>query len=474
MLVAITLLISCAPALHAALLQPWQRRRVVAAGVGALGAEAAGRLALSSAAAAAVDGAAVDGGAAAVLDGAAVDGVSGGGGLLPPGTIEQIESGRVVVLRDWLPKDLLALLRTDAEQSFAAGHYKADALAAYGQKTKAGTNAGFDPANDRMVMPSFFPSKGTDGPWVDPSLGDSQARARCNAPELECSCMCDACICTAWRAYAWYADAWYAYPRQARARFKAMCMHCCMYMHAYPRQARARFKRRMIEVRSLLARELQERPTLVVEGSQTHEMSYSRYGPGASLPRHTDEHHNELKKASGAAAKPTRRSVTWLVYLNSDWDVKADGGELRVHERAKPPAERVGARGRDLHSIHSTCIAYMIHMQTHMQQSHAYIHMRAFICQARAAATSRSDGCGRRRSRASCRLTTPYNPLQPLTTPYTYYRRAAGVPRRPATRQRQLLPLCAAGGRRHPARPIRQALRRHSRTVPRWWRLLCA
>ena len=133
-----------------------------------------------------------------------------------------------------------------------------------------------------MVMPSFFPSKGTDGPWVDPSLGDSQARARCNAPELECSCMCDACICTAWRAYAWYADAWYAYPRQARARFKAMCMHCCMYMHAYPwqarapfkrcltmchctymhaypRQARARFKRRMIEVRSLLARELQAR-----------------------------------------------------------------------------------------------------------------------------------------------------------------------------------------------------------------------
>ena len=91
-----------------------------------------------------------------------------------------------------------------------------------------------------MVMPSFFPSKGTDGPWVDPSLGDAQARGR--------------------------------------------------------------FKRRMAEVRALLARELQERPTLMAEGSQTHEMSYSRYGPGASLPRHTDEHHNELKKASGATA----------------------------------------------------------------------------------------------------------------------------------------------------------------------------
>ena len=100
MLVAITLLVSCAPALHAALLQPWQRRRVVATGVGALGAEAVGRFALSGAA------------AAAVVDAATVD----GGGLLPPGTIEQIESGRVVVIRDWLPKDLLALLRADAEQ----------------------------------------------------------------------------------------------------------------------------------------------------------------------------------------------------------------------------------------------------------------------------------------------------------------------------------------------------------------------
>ena len=162
--VAPLLLISCAPALHAALLQPWQRRRVVGAGVGALGAEAAGLFALPSPAAAAVEGGVAEG-----VDSAPAT------SILPPGTIETIESGRVVVIRDWLPKDLLASLRTDAEQSFAAGHYKADALASYGKKTKAGSNGGFDPANDRMVMPSFYPSKGTDGPWVDPSLGDAQA-----------------------------------------------------------------------------------------------------------------------------------------------------------------------------------------------------------------------------------------------------------------------------------------------------------
>ena len=80
--------------------------------------------------------------------------------------------------------------------------------------------------------------------------------------------------------------------------------------------------------------------------------SYTRYGPGAFLARHTDEHHAELKRggrapASGAAVAPTRRSVSWLVYLNDAWSA-ADGGALRVHERAAPAGARVGARGRDL------------------------------------------------------------------------------------------------------------------------------
>ena len=131
------------------------RRKVITAVMAGLGAEAAWRRAV----------------AAAETAIEAVPATS----ILPPGTIETIESGRVVVIRDWLPKDLLASLRTDAEQSFAAGHYKADALASYGKKTKAGSNGGFDPANDRMVMPSFYPRMGTDGPWVDPSLGDAQA-----------------------------------------------------------------------------------------------------------------------------------------------------------------------------------------------------------------------------------------------------------------------------------------------------------
>jgi len=220
--------------------------------------------------------------------------------LLPAGTVEEIEAGRVVVLKNWLPADELQALRADAERSFAAGHFKADALASYGQKKKAGTAGGFDPSNDRMVMPSFFPSKGTDGPWVDPSIGD----------------------------------------------------------HA----ARAAFKQRMARVKALLARQLEDRPTLALDTRQTHEMSYTRYGPGASLPRHTDEHHAELKKAHPVASgdenikrldaatagpvgpKGTRRSVTWLVYLNDEWDAARDGGQLRVHERNAPICRSAGSR----------------------------------------------------------------------------------------------------------------------------------
>jgi len=226
--------------------------------------------------------------------------------LLPPGAIDEIEAGRVVVVRNWLPDAQVKALRDDAMATFAAGNFKADALASYGAKKKAGPNGvAFDPANDRMVMPSFYPSTGKDGPWVDQQVGNFATRQQ--------------------------------------------------------------FKARMAALKASLSKELQDRPTLIADGRQTHEMSYTRYGPGAFLPRHTDEHHGELKKvhpvasgdenlkrvttANAATApekpKPTRRSVTWLVYLNDEWDAQS-GGELRLHERKEPAISHVGARGKDL------------------------------------------------------------------------------------------------------------------------------
>mmetsp|Transcript_59557 Transcript_59557/g.176895 ORF Transcript_59557/g.176895 Transcript_59557/m.176895 type:complete len:287 (+) Transcript_59557:3-863(+) len=139
----------------------------------------------------------------------------------------------------------------------------------------------------------------------------------------------------------------------------------------------------MATLRASLSQQLEGRTTLAENAAQTHEMSYTRYGPGAFLPRHTDEHHSELKKAHPVASgdenikrltansatavssvsldsgtggggeaggrKPvtTRRSVTWLVYLNEAWQ-PGNGGELRVHERKAPSAARVGARGANL------------------------------------------------------------------------------------------------------------------------------
>ena len=239
--------------------------------------------------------------------------------MLPPGAIEKLEAGRVVEVRNFLPADEVSALRRDARACFEAGVFKPDALASYAQKSRGGAA---DPANDRKTMPSFYASKGIDGPWVDPALGDAAARAR--------------------------------------------------------------FKSRISDLRSELATRCIGRPTLAADTPHTHEVSYSRYGSGAFLPRHTDEHHGTLKNAhpvasgdenlkrlqrslspvgaasastgapSGTAAAPappraaTRRSITWLVYLNEEWNAATDGGQLRVHERAAPAVSQVGARGRDL------------------------------------------------------------------------------------------------------------------------------
>ena len=60
------------------------------------------------------------------------------------------------------------------------------------------------------------------------------------------------------------------------------------------------------------------------------------------MKRHLDEHHEELKGKDGWK-KPTRRSVTWLIYLNEDWDTEQHGGELRVFERKTKPSNDIGA-----------------------------------------------------------------------------------------------------------------------------------
>ena len=96
-------------------------------------------------------------------------------------------------------------------------------------------------------------------------------------------------------------------------------------------ETRVEFAARMKELRAQLAKEL-NRPTLETEGTMRHEMTYNWYEPGAKLARHLDEHHEETKGTKGWVM-PTRRSVTWLVYLNEGWTAE-DGGALRCFPRS--------------------------------------------------------------------------------------------------------------------------------------------
>ena len=116
-------------------------------------------------------------------------------------------------------------------------------------------------------------------------------------------------------------------------------------------QVRNSLKRKMATVKAELAKGL-DRPSLYQEkDEQTHEMEYLRYGIGALLNRHTDEHHLELKRPHGSKLplkeNASRRSVTWLVYLNDDWNPERDGGQLRLHEREYESTFPVGAAIRN-------------------------------------------------------------------------------------------------------------------------------
>jgi hypothetical protein len=101
---------------------------------------------------------------------------------------------------------------------------------------------------------------------------------------------------------------------------------------------RSSFGNRMAALRTDLAYNL-NRPHLdqglaiSKYGHGSTEISYTRFGPSAFLKRHVDEHHEEIKGLAGWS-KPTRRSVSWLIYLNEpDWISSKHGGQLRCFAR---------------------------------------------------------------------------------------------------------------------------------------------
>ena len=76
-----------------------------------------------------------------------------------------------------------------------------------------------------------------------------------------------------------------------------------------------------------------KRPTMDDPGL-AHECYYSVAGPGSFLARHMDERHEELKGAKGWLL-PSRRSLSWLIYLSDEgWTLHENGGALRSFPQA--------------------------------------------------------------------------------------------------------------------------------------------
>ncbi|EED95691.1 predicted protein [Thalassiosira pseudonana CCMP1335] len=206
--------------------------------------------------------------------------------VLPESALNTIDRGGIAIVPNFISPSEVSRLRSDASNLYNDGNFIVDALAGYGNKAGARDKAKFDTSKDRAVFPAYIPSKHMDGPFVSPTLGDADGR-------------------------------------QSLTRL-------------------------ISALRSDLAKEL-DRPGIDTPfGGDNHEISYTRFGAGALLARHVDEHHEEVKGRAGWS-RPTRRSISWLIYLNDeDWDANSDGGCLRTYERKLPSAFKVGSRDGDL------------------------------------------------------------------------------------------------------------------------------
>eukprot|EP00536_Pseudo-nitzschia_multiseries_P013218 jgi/Psemu1/210934/e_gw1.548.12.1 len=192
--------------------------------------------------------------------------------LLSPESVANIASGGVAVLRGFVPPDLVERLRADARSLQQKGHFRPDGLTNNALQTQ-----GFTKGSDRQTFRN--PQTGEQS-WFRDDLGDYSTR-------LE-------------------------------------------------------FDRLLGRLRTQLAADL-GRPTLLdsdddengdsgSDSAGRHEITYNWYEPGAKLGRHLDEHHEETKGPRGWRY-PSRRSVTWLVYLNDHW-TSEEGGALLCHPRS--------------------------------------------------------------------------------------------------------------------------------------------
>ncbi|KAL7531946.1 hypothetical protein ACHAXR_004321 [Thalassiosira sp. AJA248-18] len=206
--------------------------------------------------------------------------------VLPDSAINTIDRGGIAIVPNFLSPSEVSRLRNDATNLYHDGYFTVDALAGYGAKAGAKDKANFETSKDRAVLPAYIPSQKKNGPFVSPTLGDVDGR------------------------------------KQLTSTIAAL--------------------------RTDLAKSLLRPGLDTPDGGDNHEISFTRFGPGAKLARHVDEHHEEVKGRAGWS-RPTRRSISWLIYLNEEgWDANTDGGQLRTYARKVPSAFSVGSRDGDL------------------------------------------------------------------------------------------------------------------------------
>ena len=105
------------------------------------------------------------------------------------------------------------------------------------------------------------------------------------------------------------------------------------------------------------------RPTMT-DASLDHECYYSVSTVGTFLSRHMDERHEELKGAKGWLL-PSRRSLSWLIYLSDppDWTLHEHGGALRTF----PPKSTVSTKGREDGGITKTTLPSLTQDEGNLQ-----------------------------------------------------------------------------------------------------------
>lgn len=113
------------------------------------------------------------------------------------------------------------------------------------------------------------------------------------------------------------------------------------------------------DLRHTLSVEL-NRPTMLLNNGVDdspieHECYYSKSEVGSKLNRHMDERHEELKGSKGYL-KPSRRSISWLIYLSDpvDWTLRENGGALRSFPQKQFQVNQEDSNNALLNKVDST------------------------------------------------------------------------------------------------------------------------